>query len=390
MASFCSNAILFLLCGCSGVQGSNMDLASLVQARMEGHAQAPWRAQAQSFLGLLQAMGKQVPEEKKAETQEMVQSIITLLTTAKDTLKTEATKTVATSKKSMEDNTEYVTEYNTIAKTAMSVATSTNTKLTKCYADLRALQATYETQCNPIPSSCTPMCTEKQSKTKHEFVVAKKFEWKCAFNNSETADTCTNNNSELKQDLVAKKNAMLEAYAEWQETKAECEAEEQKCAGDCTKSGAAIEAKKTECATYVTTCTGKLCAFKSAVHTRSEWKVKLETSITDAEVMHGTWSEKTQFIDLSLIICIFKRFKANMNFAQDDYSACQESTANPVFVDPPALPSPRLPAGLISADNIKFGGGLADKYLGEMDAHGTPKLVDEQVDIDFTTRPQCS
>jgi len=367
-----------------------MDLASLVQARMEGHAQAPWRAQAQSFLGLLQAMGKQVPEEKKAETQTMVQSIITLLTTAKNTLKTDATTTVQTSEQSMQDNTQYVTEYNTIATTEMGTARSTNTKLTKCYADLRALQATYETQCNPIPSSCTPACTEKESKTKHKFVVAKKFEWKCAFNNSETVDTCTNNQSVLKQDLVAKRITMMEAYEEWKETKALCEAEEKKCGDDCTASGADLVAKKTECNAYFVTSTGKLCAFKTAVHTRSQWKVKLETSITDAEVMHGNWSEKTQFIDLSLIICIFERFKANMNFAQEDYSACQASTADPVFVTPPALPSPRLPAGLIPAENIKFGGGLADKYLGEMDAHGIPKKVNDQVDIDFTTRPQCS
>jgi len=387
---------IFLLALCSsGVQGSNLDLASTLQGRMDSHADAPWKAQAQGFIGLLQSMGKQVPSEKQGETRTTVEKLINLLTTASDDLKSSSKTEVDKLDTEVTSETGLVNEYDTKAKKFKQEADGKNGELKTCYQELRVQNANYYGSCAyaggsllevdaevPQGKSCssnggssngniikTPQpCVEMENTKLLKFDVAEKFTWQCNFTAGETSDSCTDENSALKKDLLQKKQALVSKALAWNALKGECDSETETECQLCDDTVSNTTVKKAACELLFNTTSDKLCAFTESVHTREEHLLVLKSKRQEA-IDKTSWdAAKTQWIDLNLIICVFRRFNASMNFQADDFSECKKEVAD--FVPEPKVVE--LPA-TFSHENIKFGGGLADKYLGMPDAQsGTP------------------
>merc|ERR1719217_1209223 len=87
------------------------DFAGLIQQRLGEHSsRSPWKAQAEMFLGLLQGMGSQVPENKANQTRHYVDEIIKLLSTSKDDIYTDAVTTKNTTQKELNDQFKNTTQ----------------------------------------------------------------------------------------------------------------------------------------------------------------------------------------------------------------------------------------------------------------------------------------
>jgi len=375
-----SSFLFLILCG-YGVHGSNMELASALQTRMESHAQAPWKAQAQAFMGLLQSMGKQVPGEKQDETRRMLSELITFLQTSSSELTNSSQSAVTTLESEMGGFKNSVKEYNGAVAEAFTKVTAKDTGLAECYAALRTKEETYRHECLPsipLPESCRLMEAGKKKK----FAVAKKFTWKCDCHNGGTADSCTNSNSDLSMDLNQKNKSLEDAYAQWLELKADCERETKTAEAECERQRVSIHGntgKKAACDDIFREASELLCHITTSAKTREEFSTSLNTKMEDARLQAAWKEEKKQWEDLQLIICVLKRFRTNMNFAQEDYNTCQgEVDAFPV----PAPAVPDFPPTKI-IDGIEFRGGLSDKYLGMPDVQGTPALSTKAVALNL-------
>lgn len=362
-----SSCLLLALCG-FGVQGSNLDLASTLQKHMDSHAEAPWKARAQGFIGLLQSMGKQVPEEKQAATRTMVEEIIKLLTDTRSGLKETESGRVTKIEGEITELIRRVKEYDGLAKTSKILAVKKDGELATCYKQLRVQESKYQGQCHHAGSllehtaEIKPIesCERADAMKKMKFDVSKQFTWQCNFTDGDTVESCTNSESDLFKDLDEKKKLIQAKALEYYDLRQQCIDDTEIHITLCNDTSTNVTEKTTECANLLSTASEALCSFTSHIHTREEWLIELKEKRIAASSETWWGSELQQWDDLNLIVCVFKRFKNAMNFASDDFSECQKDTAGRPFVTKPEVPE--LP-DLLSIENITFGGGLADKYL---------------------------
>jgi len=373
----------------AGLKGSSLSMptfAGLVQQHMGQTSKAPWKAQAEMFLGLLQSMGGQVPEDKANQTRHYVDEIIKLLTTSSDDIYADATTTKETMQTQV--NTEYTdleTEEGSANK-ALANTKAVDSDLAKCYAHLKEIASNHGVHCGD--KEPPHACVRKEKSKLHNFDVASKDKWICNFTAGSDPDKCTSDSSPLKTDLVSNRELLRLAYQTWK-------LENKTCTDDlnaerelCQNTNNTYVGKQATCQEMFINASDHLCNFRDKVDKWKTYLATLKTTQTRAKTL--LQPKEKEYTDLNLIICMLEAFRdrKKMTFTDSDYSTCEEKAKNLKWVG--KIDTLETKTETLTASSkydhdcleFSFSGGLAEKYMAPSDG-SSPTVT-------FFTEPEVS
>jgi len=369
------------------------NFASLVQQHIGHTSKAPWKAQAEMFLGLLQSMGGQVPESKRAETTGYVNQIIDLLTTSKNDIYTDAQTTKDTTQDQLNQGYADLDTEETAANTGLETTRAVDSDLADCYAHLRDIAANHSHHCGIVEDDILPpACVRKNNTKMHTFDVASKDTWACNFTAGQDPTKCTNDASALKQDLVSKREALRLAYQTWRMENTTCNnalAAEHEL---CQNTNNSYWAKQAYCQEMFINASDHLCNFREKI---SQWKHYLETlETTQTRAATLLEPKEREWKDLNLIICMLKKFRdrqPKMTFSESDYSECEAESQGLVWVgvlDLKTSETETLKAGSLynhECLDFSFTGGLAEKHRAQLPPTTVTYDTEAEVSFSFNT-----
>jgi len=338
--------VLLSLACCSAVQGIEVDfsdslhaglkdsalsmpkLAGLLQQRLghASHSGSPWKAQAETFLGLLQSMGGTVPESARP----MVDTIITLLTNASGAIKTDAQDSKDRTQSQLNDAYGNLSETETAANQAKTVTEAIDADLKSCYDHLGQITANHSVHCGvkALPAAC-----DRKNNTKmHTFDVAPKDTYSCNFTAGSDPTKCTSEASPLKTDLVSARDTLRLAYNTWKLENKTCNDDLEAERLLCHNTNNTYWAKKATCQETYLNASAHLCNFRVKI---KSWKGYLTTlNSTQATAKTLLAPKKQEWTDLNLIICMMKKFRdrTKMTFEADDYANCDAESKGKTWI----------------------------------------------------------
>jgi len=344
-------------------------VAGLIQQHIGSTSKAPWKAQAEMFLGLLQSMGGQVPADKANQTRHYVDEIIKLLTTSSDDIKADATTTKETTQ------TQLNTQYNTLeteeatANKAWTDTQAVDSDLAKCYAHLKEIASNHSVHCGD--KNLPPACVRKNNTKMHTFDVASKDTWVCNFTAGSDPTKCTSDSSPLKTDLVSNRDLLRIAYQTWKMENKTCNDDLAAEHELCQNTNNTYWGKQAKCQELFINATDHLCSFRDKIDKWTGYLATLKTTQTTAKTLLPP--KKREWEDLNLIICMLKAFRDRnqMTFTGSDYSTCEAAAKDFNWVgDIDTLETETETLTTNSKYDhecldFSLSGGLAEKLMGE-------------------------
>merc|ERR1719316_44216 len=145
------------------------DFAGLIQKHLQGHGEnhgtrAPWKLQAEMFLGLLQGMGSQVPSNRTNQTKHYVNEIIKLLEGARDDIFNDAQTTKNTTQVELNELFKNLQDEENAANTALNETEGKDGDLANCYTHLHEITANKSEHCDT--EKAPPQACVKKNNTR--------------------------------------------------------------------------------------------------------------------------------------------------------------------------------------------------------------------------------